>query len=258
MVRRVIIVEDEMHTAQMLEGMIKKIRPEWEIQGVFDSVSETVDWLQNNQKPHVIFLDIQLSDGIGFSIFEKIKIDSGIIFTTAYDEYAVKAFQLNSVDYLLKPVKEADLLTAIEKFEHIIKMLGDESQIEIDYAKLFSGLKQGAKVYRKRFLVSKRESYYTIAADEIAYFYFESKLTYMVTMDQKEYVVNYTLDKLEEELDPEDFIRGNRQIIINIKVIHSLENYFGGKLLVKLSPQYDKKIVISRAKSSVFKSWLDR
>ncbi len=255
---RVIIVEDEVHSAQMLESMIFKLRPGWKIQGIFDSVSETVEWLQNNEQPNVIFLDIQLSDGIGFSIFEKIHIDSGVIFTTAYDEYAIRAFQLNSVDYLQKPIKESELLNAIEKYERIMQLFKEGDKQNADYAKILSGLKADNKIFRKRFLVNKRESYFSISVDEIAYIYFESKLVYIVTNDLKEYIVNFTLDKLEEELDPDDFFRANRQVILHLNTIQSLENYFGGKLKVKLQPQYDKKIIISRAKATAFKNWLDR
>ncbi len=258
MVYRVIIVEDEVHSAKMLESMIYKLRPDWTIQGVFDSVSDTVDWLQTNEQPHVIFLDIQLSDGIGFSIFEKVKINSGVIFTTAYDEYAIRAFQLNSVDYLQKPVKEVELLKSIEKYERIIQLLDVGNKQEVDYAKILSGLKSNSKNYRKRFLVNKRESFYSVTVDEIAYIYFESKLVYIVTKNQNEYVVNYTLDRLEEELDPDEFFRANRQVILHLNTIQSLENYFGGKLKVKLLPQFDKKIIISRAKATAFKNWLDR
>ncbi len=251
----VIIVEDEFHSAQMLESMINEIRPQWNIIDTFDSVEDTVNWLQNNEQPNLIFLDIQLSDGISFSIFDKVEVDCGVIFTTAYDEYAVKAFKLNSVDYILKPVKKDILLTAIEKLESIIKKIENENKI--DYKDILSGLTNGTNPYRKRFLVSKRDAFFSIPVSEIAYIYFESKLTYAVTFENKEHIINFTLDKLEEELDPSIFIRANRQSIINMNAIHSLENYFGGKLIVKLLPQFDEKFVISRAKASVFKNWLD-
>ena len=257
MVINTIIVEDEFLTAQMLENMVKELRPDWNILGVFDSVADTVEWLQDNPQPELIFLDIQLADGLSFSIFDKVKVESGIIFTTAYDEYAVKAFKLNSIDYILKPVKKEALLEAIEKIENIIKRIEEENKIDIDYAELVKGIKEGEANYRKRFLVSKRDAFFAIPVEDVAYIHFESKLTYAVTFDKKEHVINFTLDKLEEELDPSVFIRANRQAIVNLKAIHSLENYFGGKLIVKLLPQFDEKFVISRAKASVFKEWLD-
>ncbi len=253
----VIIVEDEMHSAQMLESMVNELRPEWNVIDTFDSVEDTVNWLKNNEQPNLIFLDIQLSDGISFSIFDKVDVDCGVIFTTAYDEYAVKAFKLNSVDYILKPIKKDHLLVAIEKLESIIKKFEPNPSETPDYKDILSGLKNGINPYRKRFLVSKRDAFFSIPVTEIAYIYFESKLTYAVTFENKEHIINFTLDKLEEELDPSMFIRANRQAIVNMNAIHSLENYFGGKLIVKLLPQFDEKFVISRAKASIFKNWLD-
>ncbi len=253
----VIIVEDEIHSAQMLECMINELRPEWNIIDTFDSIEDTVNWLKNNEQPNLIFLDIQLSDGISFSIFDKVNVDCGVIFTTAYDEYAVKAFTLNSVDYILKPVKKDILLSAIEKLESIIKKFEDGNYGHTDYKDILVGLKNGTTTYRKRFLVSKRDAFFSIPVADIAYIYFESKLTYAVTFDNKEHIINFTLDKLEEELDPSVFIRANRQAIVNMNAIHSLENYFGGKLIVKLLPQFEHKFIISRAKATVFKNWLD-
>jgi DNA-binding LytR/AlgR family response regulator len=252
-----IIVEDEMHSAKMLESMIKELRPEWHIEGSFDTVEETTSWLQNNEQPKLIFLDIQLADGISFSVFDRIKVNSAVIFTTAYDDYAVKAFKLNSIDYILKPIKKDLLEAAIEKYENIVGLLGEGNREQVDYRSLLAGLKSGENVYRKRFLVPKRDAYFTLPVENIAYIYFASKLTYAVTFDNKESVINFTLDKLEEELDPQMFIRANRQAIVNLNAIHSLENYFGGKLVVKLLPQFDEKFVVSRAKATVFKNWLD-
>ncbi len=252
-----IIVEDEILSAQMLENMVRELRPEWNILGTFDSITDTVDWLQNNEQPDLIFLDIQLADGLSFSIFDKIKVESGIIFTTAYDEFAVKAFKLNSIDYILKPVKEEALITAIEKMENLVQFFENESKLNINYADLVKGIKEGEANYRKRFLISKREALFAIPVEEVAYIFFEAKMTYAVTFDNKQHIINFTLDKLEEELDPSSFIRANRQAIVNLKAIHSLENYFGGKLIVKLLPQFDEKLVISRAKATVFKDWLD-
>ncbi|GAF01442.1 LytR/AlgR family response regulator transcription factor [Saccharicrinis fermentans] len=252
-----IIVEDEMHTARMLESMIKELRPEWKVLDIFDSISETVEWLQNNEHPNLIFLDIQLADGLSFSIFDKVEVKSAIIFTTAYDEYAVKAFKLNSIDYILKPVKEESLLAAIKKMENVMQLFENENQININYAELVKGIKEGEAKYRKRFLVSKRDAFFAVPVEDVAYIYFEAKTTYAVTFDKKQHMINFTLDKLEEELDPAVFIRANRQAIVNLKAIHSLENYFGGKLVVKLLPQFDEKFVVSRAKASVFKEWLD-
>jgi len=253
----IIIVEDEIHSAQMLESMIKELRPDWQILGIFDSIADTVEWLEKNEHPKLIFLDIQLADGLSFSIFDKVRVESPIIFTTAYDEYAVRAFKLNSIDYILKPIKKPLLLIAIEKFEKVVSLIESGNSIQLGYNNILKGIKEGEVNYRKRFLVSKRDAFFAIPVEEVAYIYFESKLTYVVTFDKKESIINFTLDKLEGELDPDIFIRANRQSIVNLKAIHSLENYFGGKLVVKLLPQFDQKFVISRAKATVFKEWLD-
>ncbi len=249
-----IIVEDESLSAQMLESIVEELRPNWINLGIFDSVTETVDWLSENKQPDLIFLDIQLSDGLSFSIFDKVKITSAVIFTTAYDEHAIKAFKLNSVDYLLKPIKEKSLQEAIEKLESILAIMDKK---EIDYKTIVQSLSIDKKDYRKRFLVSRRDEMYTLPIEEVAYIYFENKITYAVNFEGKSWAINFTLDKLEEELNPSVFIRANRQVIVNLNAIASLENYFGGKLIVKLLPELDFKMVVSRAKASSFKEWLD-
>lgn len=253
-----IIVEDEIMSAQMLQSMVKELRPDWKHLGTFDSVDETTKWLTENTDPALIFLDIQLSDGLSFSIFEKLKVDSAIIFATAYDEHAIRAFELNSVDYLLKPIKESLLLKAIEKLENAINVLSKEASFqEPDYVELLKNLSYEKKQYRKRFLVSRRNEMKTLLIHDVAYIFFEDKITYAVTFEGQRYAIQFTLDKLEEELNPEIFIRANRQVILNINAIHNLENYFGGKLIVKLLPELDYKLVVSRAKASTFKEWLN-
>ncbi|WP_075602533.1 LytR/AlgR family response regulator transcription factor [Saccharicrinis aurantiacus] len=252
-----IIIEDEALSAQMLESMIKDLRPDWSYLKTFDSVNDSVAWLTDNEAPDIIFLDIQLSDGLCFSIFEKVKVDSAIIFTTAYDEHAMRAFELNSVDYILKPIKESLLVKAIEKLESAIDVFSNRQDHTEQYTDLLKELKLNKKSYRKRFLVSRRDQMISVQLKEIAYIFFENKITYAIGFDGKRSIINFTLDKLEEELDPDMFIRANRQAIVNIEAISSLEQYFGGKLIVKLLPELDYKLMISRARASVFKDWLD-
>lgn len=254
----VIIVEDEFPTAQMMEDMILDLRPDWNIAGVFDSIKETVDWLKNNEAPDLLFLDIQLADGLSFSIFEQVKVESPIIFTTAYDEHAIRAFKLNSVDYLLKPVKQNLLDEAIQKYERIKNMIENKEKAPFDIDQLLKTIKEGDSGYRKRFLVSKREAFFKVPVEEIAYIEFDAKITLAVTFDGVEHLINFTLEKLEDELNPDMFMRANRQTIVNINAIDSFESYFGSKLMVKLLPKLNHKIVISRAKASAFKAWLDR
>ncbi|MCU4163547.1 LytR/AlgR family response regulator transcription factor [Carboxylicivirga caseinilyticus] len=257
---KVIIVEDELHTAGMLKDMIQKLRPEWNVLAILQSVSETIDWLQNSDIKPLIFLDIELADGNSFSIFEQMKVENPIIFTTAYNEFALKAFQLNSVDYLLKPIKESELIKAIEKFERAIELFETNvsQSSKVDYQQLARSIMSSSGGYRKRFLISKRDSFFKLPVEEIAYFYFESRVTFAVAFDGKQHILSHPLDKLEEELDPQMFFRTNRQTIVNIEAIDHFEAYFSGKLVVKLVNKLNDKIMISRGKAVQFKDWVNQ
>ncbi|MBI9061614.1 MAG: response regulator transcription factor [Marinilabiliaceae bacterium] len=254
----VIIVEDELHSGKMLKEMVATLRPEWKIEALLQSVSETVEWLQQHEQPSIIFLDIELADGNCFSIFDQVQVDSGIIFTTAYNEFALKAFQTNSIDYLLKPIKEGDLLRSIEKVESAIEMITNNIQPDINYQQLASTILNSKKDYRQRFVISKRESFFKLSVEEIAYFYFDSRVTFAVTYDNKHHVLNQPLDKIELELDPKSFFRTNRQSIVNVEAIDRFETYFSGKLVVKLINDLNDKIIISRAKATLFKEWMNQ
>lgn len=198
---KALIIEDELHNIRLLKGMIQSIRPDWEIVGELESVQEAIDFLQNNQ-PDIIFMDIQLSDGICFSIFEEVEVNSLVIFTTAYDEYAIKSFKVNSIDYLLKPIHEDVLLEAIQKFEKFHEKMN--ININPDYDKLVELLKPSS--YRKRFMVSGGKSLLKIEVSDIAYFLTENHATFAYTFDGKEYLLDSTMEKLELELDPEIFL----------------------------------------------------
>ena len=260
-----IIVEDEIHSGEMLRDMITDLRPDWKILTMLQSVSETVEWLKNNEHPHIIFLDIELADGNCFSIFDQVEVnESGIIFTTAYNEYALKAFNLNSIDYLLKPIKEEDLERSISKFESAIEIISKVTEEEekkktadIDYQELARSIAKTQGGYRKRFLISKREAFFKLGVEDIAYFYFEARVTFAVTYEGRQHILSTSLDKLEEELDPEMFFRSNRQTIVNVEAIDKFESYFSGKLVVKLVNNLHDKIMISRAKAGAFKDWMN-
>ncbi len=251
---RVIIVEDEQHNARLLSGMIGDLRSDWEICGIFEDVEGTVQWLKTHDTPDLIFMDVQLSDDICFSIFDLVEVKSMVIFTTAYDEYALQAFKVNSIDYLLKPIKSTELEHAILKFETIIS----PSQPKPDYTKLLDSIEEIQKRYRKRFLISGPTSFHILQTSEIAYFYTENRVTFAVTFKNKHHILDLTVENLEEQLDPEVFFRANRSHIVNNEAIARVENYFGGKLMVKLMPPMDEQITISRLKASLFKHWLDR
>lgn len=250
-----LIIEDEHHNYRLLHGMIQKYRPNWNIEGPVDSVSKAVTWLKNNPMPDIIFMDIQLIDGICFSIFEKTDVSSMIIFTTAYDEYALRAFDVNSIDYILKPVKEIRLKEAVDKFEKYMNIQNKYS-ITPDYNEILDAIKKGDKKYRKRFLVASATSFQKIDVENIALFYTENRITYAVTFEGIEHHLDITMEKLEEQLDPELFFRANRSYIIHSDAIYKIEAYFGGKLFVKTITSVKHEITISRLKAAEFKNWI--
>ena len=255
---KVVIIEDEQHNCKMLIGMINDMRPEWEIVKTLESVKQSIEWFENNNQPDLIFMDIQLNDGICFSIFEKVNINSLIIFTTAYDEYAIQAFKVNSIDYLLKPIKEEKLEIAILKYEKLIRFVDENASGIPDYKALLNAIKSDKKNFRKRFLISGATSFFKIETKEIAYFYTLNRITFAVTFNAKEYIIDQTMEKLEVQLDPDMFFRANRSQILNIDAIRKFESYFGGKLSVRLVDPFQDPVTISRLKATEFKNWIDR
>ncbi len=251
----IVIIEDEGHNSRMLEGMIRTLKPDWNILTILESVKDSVEWFNQNEHPELIFMDIQLTDGISFSIFDQVEIKSLVIFTTAYDEFAVKAFKVNSIDYLLKPIKEEDLKIAISKFEDFNKKSQPPKLPE--YHELITAIKSGENKYRNRFLVSGATAFFKIETKDIAYFYTENRVMYAVMNDAKQHVIDLTMEKLEEQLDPFEFFRANRSYILKIDTVRKFENYFGGKLIVRLTPPHEEAITISRLKASAFRQWLD-
>ncbi|MBI9052428.1 MAG: response regulator transcription factor [Bacteroidales bacterium] len=254
---KVVIIEDEQHNCKMLIGMINNLRPDWVVQVCLESVKQSIEWFSNNEHPDLIFMDIQLTDGICFSIFDKVDLESMIIFTTAYDEYAIQAFKVNSIDYLLKPMSEEKLSGAIKKAEKVISYIENEDKEKPDYDSLLQALKTGTKNYRKRFLIAGVSSFFKIETENIAYFYTINRITFAVTFQAKEHIVDLTMEKLEEQVDPEIFFRANRSQIINIESIQKFESYFGGKLSVRLVHPFKENVIISRLKATEFKNWLN-
>ncbi len=261
---RIIIIEDELHNSRMLTGMVDKLRPEWKIEAVLESVEESVSWLKNNLAPHLILMDIQLSDGTCFSIFDKFELSpkTQIIFTTAYDKYAIRAFKVNSVDYLLKPIKEAELEDAFEQFESHLAIDADYNPLvsreKEYYAQLIGSILDGKKQYRTRFLISGAKDYKKLESKDIAYFYSSNKATFAVTFNKSEHLLDYTLEQLESELDPEIFYRANRQVIVNFDAVKKVTNASGNKLIVKVNPECDFEITVSRLKAVNFKQWMGK
>lgn len=253
----VLIVEDELPTQRLLRKMIEELRPTWDIVAATSGVEETVEWLENNSHPHLVFMDVQLADGLSFEIFDKINIQSIIIFTTAYDEYAVKAFKVSSIDYLLKPIRSEQLENAMQKYERIKAALVPQIDIS-ELRNLSSLIKEGRPAYRNRLLVPVADGFLKLNISDVAYFQSSQKITTAITNSGNPHIIDMTLEKLEEELDPQYFFRANRQFILHIEAIQRIETWFNGKLVVKTKPEAKEKIVISREKARSFKEWINR
>lgn len=253
---KILIVEDEELAAQRMIQLLNELEPELEIIGPFDTVTSTVDHLKNNPGYDLIFLDIQLADGRSFAIFDQIKIDTPIIFTTAYDEYALKAFDLNSIDYLLKPINKEKMKVAIEKFKKVKNYFGGDNRNDQLYELLKNLKTQTTPAYKDRFLVSRGDSMLPLKTDEIACFYAEEKVVFILTFDNKRHIIPQTLEELESKLDPHKFFRINRQLITSADAVRKIHNHFNFKLKVEILPDPGFEIVVSRSRTAAFKAWI--
>ncbi|RTY68218.1 response regulator transcription factor [Flavobacterium sp. GSP27] len=247
-----IIIEDEKPAARLLQRKLEKLNIKVGV--LLHSVEEAIAWFSNNEHPDLIFLDIQLSDGLSFEIFEKVSIKSAVIFTTAYDKYALRAFKLNSVDYLLKPIDEDDLEVSVTKFKARLPKL---ETVQLDFEQIKKMLSNPfEKNYKKRFSVKIGQHLKVISADEIECFFSENKGTYLHTFDNRNYLIETTLELLEQELDPKDFYRVSRKFIVPLKAIKEIVVYSNSRLKVILPSYKDEEVIVSREKVSDFKSWI--
>ena len=251
-----LIIEDEKPAARLLQRKLEKLNIA--VETMLHSVEESIAWFANNQHPDLIFLDIQLSDGLSFEIFEKIDIQSAIIFTTAYDEYALKAFKLNSIDYLLKPIDEDDLDVAVTKFKsRLPKPESENSNLQLDFEQIRRMLSNPfEKNYKKRFTVKIGQHLKVITTDEIECFFSENKGTYIHTFDNRNYLIDSTLEILEQELDMKDFFRVSRKFIVPLQAIKEIQVYTNSRLKVILPTYKEDEVIVSREKVQDFKSWL--
>lgn len=255
---KVLIIEDEELAARRLQILLKEIDPAIQVVSVIDSIEETVAWLNTYPHPELIFMDIMLADGQSFEIFEHIEVKVPVIFTTAYDEFAIKAFKVNSIDYLLKPVNPQSLKLSLDKYRslslpsrNLNQMI--QSLMDIDFEK-----RQVISDYKKRFLIKTGDKFIPVSISEIAYFSFADKLTFVTTSAQKRFMLDYTLNELEELVDPNVFFRLNRQYIAAFSSIKVVHNYFNGKLKVYVIPDVSEGIIISKERAQPFKLWLSR
>ncbi|WP_281239269.1 LytR/AlgR family response regulator transcription factor [Flavobacterium praedii] len=251
-----IIIEDEKPAARLLQRKLEKINISVGV--MLHSVEEALDWFSKNEHPDLIFLDIQLSDGLSFEIFEKIDIKSAVIFTTAYDEYALKAFKLNSIDYLLKPIDEDDLEVSVLKFkDHFqIPKNGNET-MQLDFEQIRKMLSNPfEKTFKKRFTVKIGQHLKVISTDEIECFFSENKGTYIHTFDNRNYLIDSTLEVLEQEIDTAAFYRISRKFIISLQAIKEIVVYSNSRLKIILPTYKEDEVVVSREKVTDFKNWI--
>ena len=248
-----IIIEDEKPAARLLQRKLEKLNIKVGV--MLHSVEESLEWFSNNEHPDLIFLDIQLSDGLSFEIFEKMEIRSAVIFTTAYDEYALKAFKLNSIDYLLKPIDEDDLEAAISKYK--TRLPKPETNLSLDFEQIKKMLSNPfEKNYKKRFTIKIGQHLKVISTDEIECIFSENKGTYIHTFDNRNYLLESTLEVLENELDPKEFYRISRKFIIPLKSVKEIVVYSNSRLKVILPSYKEDEVIVSREKVSDFKNWI--
>lgn len=245
-----LIIEDEELAARNLTSILKatgEIKPI----AILESIVETVEWFEVNELPDMVFMDIHLADGSAFEIFKLIRIDCPIIFTTAYDEYALQAFRVNSIDYLLKPITQEQVKRALEKYKTVSKATNPSH----DLSKLMAMLSSKPD-YKTHFLVNQKgDKLVPLAADNIAYLFIELNIVKAVTFEEKSFVMQYTMDELSGMLSPKDFFRANRQFIIARKAIKDIDLWFNSRLSVNLNPSAPEKILVSKARISEFKEW---
>jgi DNA-binding LytR/AlgR family response regulator len=251
---RIIIIEDEFFAVERLKQMILSIRPSTKILATIDSVEETVQWLQNNQTPDLIFMDIQLADGESFDIFQKIEVSAPVIFTTAYDQYTMEAFKSNGIDYLLKPVEEDELKRAIYKFENLKGLAQADQNHAI--SELLSRM-SSKKEFKDRFLLKSGKEYVIAHVDDIAYFMAEEGVVFIWMKNGKRKIVDSTIEQIEHEMDPKKFFRVSRSTLVSIDAVQRIHAHFNSRLKLDLIPNPGIEIMVSRNRVKDFKKWLD-
>jgi DNA-binding LytR/AlgR family response regulator len=249
---KVVIVEDEKITADNLAKLILKILPDARIMAILASVKQATSWLSMNHAD-LIFMDIELGDGQSFNIFDQVTVSSPVVFTTAYDQYAIKAFKKNGIDYLLKPIDESELKAAIDKFQNLVSKTPDISAL----SELIASV-QTVKTYKQRFMIQAGSRIRTIPVNEIAYFYFSGKDTFICTFENRHYPAEYSLDKLEDMIDPDVYFRINRKMILSIKSIHQIYSLSKSRLKLELHPSFEEEVLVSFNKTTDFRNWLNK
>ncbi|MGL1887129.1 MAG: LytTR family DNA-binding domain-containing protein [Reichenbachiella sp.] len=258
---KVLIIEDERFAQEELKRLLVLSSFDVEVIDCFESIEESVEWFNENQEPDLAFMDIQLSDGISFEIFQKVKVSCPIIFTTAFDNYALKAFKVNSIDYLLKPIEKEGLEAALKKY---VELQGKEEEpdsnlaLSNDQVEQLMKLADDQKEYKKRFIIKTGDKIRHVAVEDIAYFYAEDDYTYLVAKEGAKFIISFKLDELVKLLDPNDFFRLSRKYIANIHSINLVNKYFNSRLEVILEPETKDQLLISRVRVPEFMEWLEK
>lgn len=250
---KALIIEDEIMAAQTLQKLLGEVSPEIEIITVLESIEDSVAWLEENPIPDLMFMDIHLADGSAFAIFDQVNITCPVIFTTAYDEYALKAFEVNSIDYLLKPISKDALEHAMYKYRSLMGQggqSGNGSKLEALLAQLTN-----KKSYKRYFLLPERDKLVPLPTSDIAYAYIDAKTVKMVSLERKTFYLSQTLDDLMAQLDPQVFFRANRQFIVSRYAVKDVSVWFGNKLAINLAVETPEKIIVSKARVAEFKHW---
>ena len=249
---KAVIVEDELIAAQNLQRLINQVDNNIEVVAVLQTVEDSIEWFLLHPVPDLVFMDIHLADGSSFSIFEKVEISCPIIFTTAYDEYALKAFEVNSIDYLLKPISLKNFERALSKFRSMVAAKDDNSEL---ISHLLATFKQTKEAFKSNFLIPHKDKFIPLAVSKIACLYTENKMVNIVTDDQQIYHIDSSLEDLGNQLNPALFFRANRQYIVSHKAIKDISIWFGSKISINLYVNVPDKIIVSKARVSEFKTW---
>ncbi len=253
---KVLIIEDEPLAQTEIKRLLKQANPNIEVLACIDSVEESVEWLQSNS-PELIFMDIQLSDGQSFDIFTEVEVKCPVVFTTAYDAYAIKAFQVNSIDYLLKPIEPEGIKKALEKYANLKTNFGT-AKTTLSEEQIREIARIGHQGYKSRFMTSIGDRIKFVTEDQVCFFRAEDDLVFLITPDKKKYIVNYTLENLEPLLDPKQFFRINRRYIARISAIGDIHKYFNSRLKVQLNPDPGDEVLVSRVKVPQFLQWIEK
>ena len=257
MALNIAIIEDEPATARNLKFILQDIDAEINVMAILPSVSASVEWIKKHQKDcELIFMDIRLSDGLSFEIFEKVKVTLPVIFLTAYNDFALKAFKANGIDYILKPYDEEEVGKALDKYYSLSKGKS-ENENHSELSEVIESIKIATASYRKSFLVQHRDKLIPLDVTKISWFFTENELVYAYTFENNKFIIDFTLEQLQKQLDPKLFYRANRQYVVNKQAIQDIEFYFNGRLALNILPKLKEPIIISKAKAPEFKAWMD-